>query len=336
VRDPVDPPGPERLDGVLQRTRDAVRLRHYSAHTEKAYLAWIRRFYHFHGRRHPELLGLKEVRDFLGHLAEDGHVAAATQNQALSALKFLFEVVLKRRPVGLAHVVRTRRPPRRPTVLDRQEVERVLGALRAPYRLMAALLYGSGLRLSECCRLRVQDVDFEQAQICVRDGKGRKDRLTLLPRRLVPALEAQIENVRRQHAGDLRAGAGSVPVPAAQVPDLGRSTRQWSAQWLFPGVRLSADPRTGERQRTHVHESLLQREFAIAVRVAGLTKPATCHTLRHSFATHLLESGYDVRTVQELLGHADVATTMIYIHSPRRGERPLRSPLDGPSLQSDE
>jgi integron integrase len=336
VKDPDSPPEPGPLHGLLESTRHALRLRHYSAHTEKAYLAWIRRFYHFHAGRHPELLGLMEVRDFLGHLGEDAHVSAATQNQALSSLKFLFEVVLKRRPVGLAHVIRSRRAPRRPIVLDRREVERVLNALRAPYRLMAAILYGSGLRLSECCRLRVQDLDFEQAQICVRDGKGRKDRLTLLPRRLAPALQAHLEIVRQQHASDLRAGAGTAPVSPAQVPDFGPSTRQWGAQWLFPGARLRAHARTGERQRTHIHESLLQREFAIAVRVAGLAKPASCHTLRHSFATHLLESGYDVRTVQELLGHADVATTMIYIHSPRRGERPLRSPLDSPSPQSSE
>ena len=316
------------LRALLLRTREAVRARHYSAHTEKAYLAWVRRFYFFHDRRHPELLGVQEVRAFVGHLAQDANVGAATQNQALSALKFLFGVVLKRQPVGLAHVVRSRRPTRKPAVLDSREVGRVLRALRSPYRLMAALLYGSGLRLSECCRLRVQDLDFAEGQIRVRDGKGRKDRLTLLPRSVVSELQAHLEAVRQQHKSDLRAGAGAVPVPAARVPDFGPASREWAAQWVFPAGRLSLDRRTGERQRRHVHEGQLQREFAIAVRVAGLTKPATCHTLRHSFATHLLEAGHDIRTVQELLGHTDVATTMIYIHQPKRGDAPLRSPLD--------
>jgi integron integrase len=328
--------GPEPLRALLARTRGAIRLRHYSPHTEKAYLAWVRRFFFFHDRRHPELLGLREVRDFLGHLAENANVSAATQNQALSALQFLFREVLKRRPVGLDHVARARRPPRRPTVLAREEVQRLLQELRGVYRLMVALLYGSGLRLSECCRLRVQDLDLAELQIRVRDGKGRKDRVTLLPASFVPALQEHLEQVRRQHRADLRAGAGSVPVPAALVPDHGRESREWGVQWVFPASRIRTQPRTGVPQRAHVHESLLQREFAVAVRTARLAKAATCHTLRHSFATQLLESGYDIRTIQELLGHSDVATTMIYTHAPRGSSGPVRSPLDPERDEHDE
>ena len=323
-----DPVPPQLLRDLLERTRLAIRLRQYSRHTEKAYLAWVRRFVVFHHQRHPELLGLREVRQFLGHLAQEANVSAATQNQALSALQFLFRDVLKRRPVGLAYVARVHRPPRRPTVLAREEVERLLQKLNAPYRLMVALLYGAGLRISECCRLRVQDLDFTGLRIRVLDGKGRKDRVTLLPKSLAPALREHLQRVRRQHLEDLRAGAGVVAVPLALVPDHGRSTREWGPQWVFPGSRIHADPRTWERQRPHMHESLLQREFAVAVRAAGLTKPATCHTLRHSFATHLIEAGYDLRTIQELLGHSDVATTLIYTHAPEQGGKPVRSPLD--------
>ncbi len=322
------PAGPPGLRPLLAQVRDAIRVRHYSLHTEKAYLGWVRRFFLFHGGRHPELLGIREVRAFLGHLAEQETLGAATQNQALSALRFLFRDVLRRRPIGIDHVVRARRPPRRPTVLAREEVERLLEQLRGTYRLMVGLLYGSGLRLSECCRLRTGDIDFVERRLCVRDGKGRKDRVTLLPSSLIPALKEHLEQVRLQHRADLRAGAGVASIPPALVPDHGRRSVMWSAQWAFPGSRVRTDPTTGDRQRSHVHESLLQREFAIAVRAARLAKPATPHTLRHSFATHLLEAGHDIRTIQELLGHTDVATTMIYAHPQRRGDRPLCSPLD--------
>jgi integron integrase len=310
------------------RARAALRTRQYSRHTEKAYLAWIRRFYFFH-RRHPELLGIIEIRAFLSHLAGAANVSAATQNQAFSALLFLYRHVLNRRLVGLNQVVRARRPQRQPVVLSREEVELLLRHLKGPFRLMAALLYGSGLRLLECCRLRVQDVDLDERQIRVRDGKGRKDRMTLLPERLVTPLRQHLDEVRRQHEADLMAGGGAVPLPASQVPDHGSSSRAWRCQWVFPGTRLRSDAKTGAPRRSHVHPSLLQREVAVAVRAARLAKPATCHTLRHSFATHLFEQGYDIRTIQELLGHSDVATTLIYTHGPCRQDRQVRSPLDG-------
>ena len=320
--------GLEALQGLLARARAALRVRQYSRHTEKAYLAWVRRFFYFH-RRHPELLGIVEVRAFLSHLGGPAHVSASTQNQALSALVFLFRHVLNRRLVGLDHVVRARRSQRQPLVLSREEVELLLRCLNGPFRLMAGLLFGSGLRLLECCRLRIQDLDLEQRQIYVRDAKGRKDRVTLIPERLVSPLREHLEEVKRQHETDYLAGGGAVPIAAAQVADHGRRSHKWACQWVFPGSRLRADPKTGEPQRSHVHGSVLQREFAVAVRAAGLAKPATCHTLRHSFATHLFEQGYDIRTIQELLGHADVATTMIYTHTPSRDERRVRSPLDG-------
>ena len=323
------PVGPPALGSLIRRTRESIRLHQYSPHTEKAYLAWIRRFYLFHGRRHPEVMGVAEVHAFLGHLSRDAHVSVATQNQALSALRFLFREVLKRRPVGLDYLPRAHRPPRQPTLLARDEVRRILEHLHGPYRLLVALLYGSGLRLGECCRLRIQDLDFVGQRVMVRDGKGRKDRSTLLPERLVAPLQDHLDRVGAQHAVDLRSGAGLVPMPAAiAVGRVVRWSREWSLQWVFPGSRVRTDPKSGERQRTHVHESLVQREFAVAVRAAGISKAATPHTLRHSFATALLEAGHDVRTVQELLGHTDVTTTMIYVHAPRRGNRPLKSPLD--------
>jgi integron integrase len=321
---------PEPLRGLLVRTRAAIRARQYSRHTEKAYLAWVRRFFFFHRRRHPELMGLADVRAFLSHLGRS-EVSAATQNQALSALLFLYRHVLNRRLVGLDGIVRARRSGRRPVVLSREEVDTLLLHLRRPFRLVAALLYGAGLRLFEGCRLRVQDVDFERRHILVRDGKGRKDRVTLLPERLVAPLREHLEEVKRQHEADYLAGGGSVPVARARVPDHGPRSHEWACQWVFPGSRLRADPRTGEPQRSHLHESLVQRELAIAVRASRLAKAVTCHTLRHSFATHLFEAGHDIRTIQELLGHADVETTLIYTHATSRADNPLRSPLDGPA-----
>jgi integron integrase len=305
-----------------------LRTRHFSRRTEQSYLAWIRRFILFHGKRHPDGLGCNEVAGYLSHLASSRQVSASTQNQAFSALLFLYREVLGRELAGLDHVPRARLPERLPVVLSREEVAAVLRHIRGTPRLMCALMYGSGLRLLECCRLRVKDVDFDRLEILVRDGKGRRDRATVLAGRLVPPLRAHLESVQRQHRADLDGNAGYVALPGALARKYPNAHREWPWQWVFPARRIHTDAVSGERRRHHLHETVLQREFAAAVRVARLTKPATCHTLRHSFATHLLESGYDIRTIQELLGHADVSTTMIYTHVLNRGGRGVRSPLD--------
>jgi integron integrase len=293
-----------------------------------AYVAWIRRFILFHGRRHPEALGAPEVTGYLSHLASSRQVSASTQNQAFSALVFFYREVLGRELAGLEQVPRARLPERLPVVLAREEVAAVLRTMRGTPRLMCALMYGSGLRLLECCRLRVKDVDFARQELVVHDGKGRKDRVTVLPARLVPPLRAHLDRVQRQHLADLDGEAGHVALPGALARKYPNAHREWPWQWVFPATRVHTDAATGERRRHHLHETLLQREFAAAVRAAKLTKPATCHTLRHSFATHLLETGYDIRTIQELLGHSDVSTTMVYTHVLNRGGRGVRSPLD--------
>jgi integron integrase len=324
----IAPPAP-RGPRLLERVRTELRTRHYSPRTEKAYVAWVRRFVVFSGMRHPEQMGAPEIACYLSHLATRELVSAGTQNQALSALVFLYREVLGREVAGLADVVRARRPFRVPLVLSRDEVRAVLRQMRGTPALMARLMYGSGLRLLECCRLRVKDVDFARNEITVHDGKGRKDRKTVLPAALVGPLRAHVERVRRQHEADLAGGGGSVALPHALDRKYVSAHRDWAWQWIFPATRVRRDWGTGRWQRHHLHETLVQREFATAVRAANLTKPATCHTLRHSFATHLLENGYDIRTIQELLGHTDVATTMIYTHVLNRGARGVRSPLDG-------
>jgi integron integrase len=255
-------------------------------------------------------------------------VSASTQNQAFSALLFLYREVLGRELAGLDKVPRARPPERLPIVLSREEVVAVLGRMRGTPRLMATLMYGAGLRLLECCRLRVKDVDFARQELLVRDGKGRRDRVTVLPAQLVPPLRAHLGRVERQHQADLEGNAGFVALPGALARKYPNARQEWPWQWVFPATRIHTDTATGERRRHHLHETVLQREFAAAVRAARLAKPATCHTLRHSFATHLLENGYDIRTIQELLGHADVSTTMIYTHVLNRGGRGVRSPLD--------
>jgi integron integrase len=255
-------------------------------------------------------------------------VSASTQNQAFSAIVFLYRDVLGRDLVGLEDTPRAKRPIRLPLVLARDEVQAVLQRLRGVPRLMCSLMYGGGLRLLECCRLRVKDVDFHRGEITVRDGKGRKDRLTVLPVRLVPSLRQHLERVERQHQRDFEGAAGYVALPDALARKYPSAPREWAWQWVFPATRIHVGAATGERRRHHLHESLLQRLFAAAVRDARLSKPATCHTLRHSFATHLLETGYDIRTIQELLGHNDVSTTMIYTHVLNRGGRGVKSPLD--------
>jgi integron integrase len=325
MEEPLVVPPPPRL---LDRVRELLRTRHFSRRTEQAYVAWIRRFILFHGKRHPDRLGAAEVTAYLGQLASSRQVSASTQNQAFSALLFLYRDVLGRALAGLDQVPRARLPQRLPVVLSREEVAAVLDRMRGMPRLMCALMYGAGLRLLECCRLRVKDVDFSRQELLVRDGKGRRDRVTVLPARLVVPLRAHLERVERQHRTDVEGNAGYVALPGALARKYPNAHREWPWQWVFPATRIYTDAATGERRRHHLHETVLQREFAAAVRAAGITKRATCHTLRHSFATHLLESGYDIRTIQELLGHADVSTTMIYTHVLNRGGRGVRSPLD--------
>ena len=291
-------------------------------------MAWIRRYIVFHGKRHPAEMGAVEVTQFLSSLAQQDHVAASTQNQALSALLFLYRQVLQVEMPWLDNVVRAKRSERLPVVLTREEVRAVIRELQGPPRLMAILLYGAGLRLLECARLRVKDVDFATNQIIVRAGKGDRDRVTMLPAVVKPDLVRHVEMVRRQHEADLRHGAGWVELPWALARKYPNAGREWAWQWVFPATRIYVDRETGQRRRHHLHESVLQRAVKEAVRRAGIAKRATCHTFRHSFATHLLEDNHDIRTVQELLGHRDVSTTMIYTHVLNRGPGGVRSPAD--------
>ncbi len=312
---------------LLDRVRRACRVRHYSIRTEEAYHDWCERFIRFHNIRHPDSMAEPEVNAFLTHLAVERNVAASTQNQALCALLFLYNVVLAR-PLNPLDIVRANRPRRLPVVLSRDEVRRVLAELEHPYRLMGQLMYGSGLRMLECLRLRVKDIDIERAEITVREGKGDKDRVTMLPGLLHEPLHAQFDANRLMHQRDLQAGYGRVYLPHALEQKLPAAASEFGWQYVFPSAKLSVDPRSGVKRRHHAHESALSKAFTSAVRTAGLTKRATSHSLRHSFATHLLESGYDIRTVQELLGHEDVSTTMIYTHVLNKGGRAVKSPLD--------
>jgi integron integrase len=314
---------------LLDRVREATRRLHYSIRTEDAYVGWIRRFILFHGKKHPIELGEPDVVAFLTHLAVQEDVAAPTQNQALSALLFLDKVVLGRPLDRLDHdVVRARTSQRLPTVFSREEVRAVLAQLDGTAWLAASLMYGSGLRLMESLRLRIKDIDFDQGRILVRDGKGRKDRATLLPASSIEPLRRQIEHVRAIHQADLRDGFGRVSLPHALAVKSPDADRQPGWQYLFPSGRRAADPRTGIVRRHHLAESALQKAVKQAIRAAGIVEHASCHTVRHSFATHLLEAGYDLRTIQELLGHKDVRTTMIYTHVVKAGPFGVRSPLD--------
>jgi len=322
-----DPPE-TRPPRLLDRVRAVIRARHYSRRTEDAYVAWIRRFIVFHGRRHPVAMGAPEITQFLTSLAVDRKVASSTQNQALSALLFLYRDVLERDLPWLDDIVRARRPERLPVVLTQAEVRAILGRLEGPTRLMAYLMYGAGLRLLECCRLRVQDVDFAASQIVVRAGKGDKDRVTMLPARVKPDLVRHLEAMQAQHRHDLRLGAGWVELPTALARKYPSAGRDWRWQWVFPATQTYIEPGSRERRRHHLHESVVQRAVKEAVQRAGLAKRAGPHTLRHSFATHLLENGHDIRTVQELLGHRDTSTTMIYTHVLNRGPAAVRSPAD--------
>ena len=321
---PDGPPKPRLLD----RVRQTLRARHYSRRTERAYVFWIKRYIFFHGKRHPAEMGAPEVTTFLTALAVRHHVAASTQNQALCALLFLYREVLRVELPWLDGLVRAKRPQHLPVVLTVAEVQAVLSRIHGVPRLMALLLYGAGLRLLECCRLRVQDVDFAKNQIIIRNGKGGKDRVTMLPAAVKTALTRHLVRVREQHERDLRQGAGWVELPWALARKFPQAGREWAWQWVFPATRTYVDPETGRRRRHHLHESVLQRAVKDAVRAAGLAKRATCHTFRHSFATHLLEDDKDLRTVQELLGHKDVTTTQIYTHVLNRGPAAVRSPVD--------
>jgi integron integrase len=291
-------------------------------------VGWIKRFILFHGKRHPRDMGVQEIQQFLSHLAVAGHVAASTQSQALSALLFLYQQVLKQDIDWLDDVVRAKQPHRVPVVLTQDEVKAVLAHLSGTTWIMATLLYGAGLRLLECLRLRVKDVDFTYNQIVVRDGKGRKDRVTMLPQQAKAPLQRHLHDVRQLHVQDVQAGAGHVYLPYALERKYPNASRAWVWQYVFPAAQPSRDPRTGIIRRHHVHKLVLQRAVHTAVQKAAIPKAASCHTLRHSFATHLLEAGYDIRTVQELLGHKDVSTTMIYTHVLNRGGRGVKSPAD--------
>ncbi len=313
----------------MARVREAIRARHYSHSTEDAYLAWVRRFIRFNENRHPAEMAEPEVNQFLTHLAVHDRVAASTQNQALAALLFLYDKVLNRSLGQIEGVVRARRPRRLPVVLSREEVRAVLGGLDGTPRLVCALLYGSGLRLLECLRLRIKDIDLQRNEITVRDGKGGKDRVTMLPTALRETLLTQLEQVRRQHAKDLAHGLGRAPLPDALAHKYPGADRQWAWQWVFPASSHYVDRHTRVRHRHHLHESVIQRAVKEAASRASLARPASCHSFRHSFATQLLEDGYDIRTVQELLGHKDVKTTMIYTHVLNRGGKAVRSPMDG-------
>ncbi len=314
---------------ILDAVRLELRTRHYSRRTEQAYVAWIRRYIRHYRGRHPRELDEPEVRAYLGHLATERKVSAATQSQALAAIQFLYRDVL-RRPIGfVTGVPRAKRRERLPVVLTRHEVRALIEQLDGAKRIMALLLYGAGLRLNECLALRVKDIDFEMRQIVVRGGKGDKDRVTMLPASVEAPLRTQLEQVRTLHARDLAAGGGEVELPGALARKLPEAARAWGWQWVFPASSRYRDPATGTLRRHHAHESVLQRAVHEAGLRALLTKRATCHGLRHSFATHLLEDGYDIRTVQELLGHKDVSTTMIYTHVLNRGGRGVRSPADG-------
>jgi integron integrase len=326
VREPTAEGAPRPR--LLDRVREAIRTRHYSRRTDKAYVHWIKRYIFFRSKRHPAEMGATEITRFLTSLAIDRKVAASTQNQALSALLFLYREVLQQEVPWLDDFVYAKRPHNLPVVLTRDEVRAVLAEIHGVPRLMAFLLYGAGLRLLECARLRVKDIDLARNQIIVRAGKGNKDRLTMLPAAIKADLTRHLESVRRQHQIDLQNGAGWVELPGALARKYPNAGREWSWQWTFPATRIYVDRWTGQRGRHHLHESVLQRAVKTAGLRTGIAKRVSCHTFRHSFATHLLEDSYDIRTVQKLLGHEDVSTTMVYTHVLNRGPGAVGSPAD--------
>jgi integron integrase len=313
---------------LLDQVRGKIRLKHYSIRTEQAYVDWIKRYILFFDKRHPKDLGAHEVEQFLTHLAVERRVSASTQNQAKSALLFLYKEVLAIDLPWLDNVERAKAPKRLPVVLTPAEIQKILAQLDGTNLLITSLLYGTGMRILEALRLRVKDVDFSRKEILIRDGKGFKDRVTMLPIALIEPLNAHLKRVKALHEQDLQAGFGAVYLPYALSKKYPYAERDWTWQYVFPSAKLSMDPRSGETRRHHIQDQVIQRAVRQAVVDANLTKPATPHTFRHSFATHLLESGYDIRTVQELLGHSDVSTTMIYTHGLNKGGRGVSSPLD--------
>lgn len=321
-------PAATRKSNLLDQVRNVARVRHLAFRSEESYVNWIKRFVLFHDMRHPSQMGKVEVEEFLTHLAVQGAVASSTQNQALSAILFLYRHVLHLQLPWLDNVVRAKRPKRLPIVLSRSEVSSLFLHLDGTPRLVAGILYGAGLRLMEALRLRIHDLDFDYLQILVRDGKGGKDRHTVLPSGLISDMERHLSMVRSIHQGDLENGEGQVKLPSALARKYPSRAAEWGWQWVFPSPSFSPDPRDGIVRRHHLYHQRIQRAVSCAVRAASLNKPATCHTLRHSFATHLLEDGYDIRTVQELLGHKDVKTTMIYTHVMNSSRCGVISPFD--------
>ncbi len=318
-------PKPKKL---LDRVRDVLRAKHYSYRTEQSYVDWIKRFIIFHGRRHPQELGTEEVETYIAYLANQRKVSASTQNQALSAISFMYKYVLKTEMALPFASIRANRPKRLPTVLSHQEALAVISRMSGVPQVVAKLLYGSGLRITECLRLRVKDLDFANSQIFVRDGKGENDRVTILPEALIPVLKKQLEAVQVLHQTDLREGFGEVSLPYALAKKYPNAPKEFGWQFIFPASNRSIDPYSRRTRRHHLDVSVIQKAVRNAARLAKIPKPVSPHTFRHSFATHLLENGYDIRTVQELLGHKDVKTTMIYTHVLQRGAAAVRSPLD--------
>ena len=313
---------------LLDRVRQSIRLKGYSIRTEKTYVSWIKQFILFHGKRHPQDMGKPEIEAFLTYLVMKRNVAFSTQNQAFNSILFLYNHVLDVEMPEDINACRSKKPVRVPTVMTREETLKLIGSMHGTHQLMAKLMYGCGLRVIECVRLRVKDVDFAMKQIVVRDGKGKKDRITVLPDGAKPLLEEHLVYVKRLHQSDLATGYGRVYLPYALARKYPNADRQWGWQYVFPAKALSKDPRSGMKRRHHLHDSSIRKAIQKAAKLCEIIKPVSCHTLRHSFATYLLENGYDIRTVQELLGHKDVKTTMIYTHVLNRGGKGVRSPLD--------
>lgn len=324
----ISSPATKQAPKLLDQLREAIRVRHYSIRTEEAYVDWVRRYIFFHNKRHPKEMGANEIAAFLSHLAIERGVSASTQNQARSALLFLYREVLAIEIAEMGDVIAAKVSRRLPVVLTEREVRELLLQMNGTMWLVASLLYGTGMRLLEGLRLRVKDVEFSRREIIIREGKGNKDRITVLPENLIAPLQAQIEKARILHNADLAAGLGAVYLPDALAVKNPSAAKAWGWQYVFPSPVRSEDPRTGKTRRHHLYEQSVQKAVKNAARAAGIDKPCTPHVLRHSFATHLLQAGYDIRTVQELLGHSDVTTTMIYTHVLNRGGKGIVSPLD--------